>query len=79
MIKQALHILKQQQKAVLKIFADLEKACDTFDRPVMRQIMRRYGVTDVLILVLRKLYLDIVIKLKGCGKNVRILSTVGVK
>ena len=39
----------------------------------------KIGVPDALILVLRKLYLDIVIEVKGCGKNVRILSTVGVK
>ena len=56
----------------------MEKAYDTVDWPVMRQILWRYGVPDALILVPRKLYLEISIKLKVCGKNVRIPSTVGI-
>ena len=60
---------------VWAIFTDLDKAYDT----VMWQILRRYGVLEELILVLRNMYLYIVTKIKGCGKNVRIPSTVGVK
>ena len=57
----------------------MDKACDTFYWTVIRQILRRYGVPDAFVLVLSKLYSDIVIKLKGCGKNVSIPSTVSVK
>ena len=64
---------------VWAIFTDLDKAYDTVDWPVMWQILRRYGVLEELILVLRNMYLYIVTKIKGCGKNVRIPSTVGVK
>ena len=49
------------------------------DWPVMRQILWIYGLPDALILVLRKPYSDIVLKLKDCDNNVRILSTVAVK
>ena len=70
--------MKQQKKDVWTIFADFEKAYDTVE-PIMWQVLQRFGVPDELIFVLRKLYSDIVINLKGCGKNVRILSTVGVK
>ena len=70
--------MKQQQKDVWTIFADFEKAYDTVE-PIMWQVLQRFGVPDELIFVLRKLYSDIVINLKGCGKNVRIPSTVGVK
>ena len=77
--KQALHILKHQQKDVWSIFADLENAYNMVDQPLMWQIMRIYAVPNALILVLRNKYLFIVIKFKDCGKNVRIPSNVGLK
>ena len=57
----------------------MEKAYDTVYQPAMWQILRIYDVPDALIFVLMKLYLDIFIKLKGCGKNIRITSTVCFK
>ena len=41
--------------------------------------MLRYGVPDALKSVLRKLYSKIFIKIKGCGKNIRIPSTVAIE
>ena len=41
------------------------------DRRVTWQILQRYGVPYALISVLTKLYSDIFIELKVCGKNFR--------
>ena len=61
------------------IFADLVKAYDTVDRELLWKIMARYGCPEDLIFVLRKLYTDITVQLKGFGKGFTIPSTVGVK
>ena len=78
-VKQALHTLSQHGADSYVIFADLVKAYDTVDRELLMKIMARYGCPEELIFVLRKLYSDITVQLKGCGKGVTIPSTVGVK
>ena len=75
-MKQALHTLSQHGADV--IFADLVKACDAVDRDLLlMKIVARCGCPDELIFVLRKLYSDLTVQLKGCGKGVTIPSTVG--
>ena len=78
-VKQALHTLSQHGADSYVIFADLVKAYDTVDRELLWKIMSRYGCPEELIFVLRKLYTDITIELKGYGKGFTIPSTVGVK
>ena len=78
-VKQYIHILKQQQKYLWAISADLEKSYDTVDRLVIRQILRRYSVPNALISVLSKLYSEVFINIKCCGNNVSIPSNVGIK
>lgn len=55
------------------------KAYDTVDRELLWKIMARYGCPEELIVVLRKLYTDITVQLKGHGKKATIPSSVGVK
>ena len=53
---------------------------DTVDRELLWKIMARYGCPEDLIFVLRKLYTDITVQLKGFGKGFTTTpSTVGVK
>ena len=66
-VKQALHTLSQHGADCYVIFADLVKAYDTVDRELLWKIMARYGCPEELIFVLRKLYTDITVKLKGYG------------
>ena len=78
-VKQALHTLSQHGADSYVIFADLVKAYDTVDRELLWKIMARYGCPEELIFVLRKLYTNITVQLKGFGKGFTIPSTVGVK
>ena len=45
----------------------------------MQQILPRYCLSDALVLMMMNLYSDLVVELKGCGKNVRIPPNFGVK
>ena len=78
-VKQALHTLSQHGADSYVIFADLVKAYDTVDRELLWKIMARYGCPEELIFVLRKLYTEITVQLKGFGEGFSIPSTVGVK
>ena len=78
-VKQALHTLSQHGADSYVIFADLVKAYDTVDRELLWKIMARYGCPEELTFVLRKLYTNITVQLKGFGKGFTIPSTVGVK
>ena len=73
-VKQALHALSQHGADCYVIFADLVKAYDTVDRELLWKIMARCGCPEELIFVLRKLYTDITVQLKGYGKKVTIPS-----
>ena len=78
-VKQALHTLSQHGADSYVIFADLVKAYDTVDRELLWKVMSRCGCPEELIFVLRKLYTDVTIELKGLGKGFTTPSTVGVK
>ena len=72
-----LHTLSQHGADSHVIFADLVKAYDTVDRELLWKIMARYGCPEELTFVLRKLYTNITVQLKGFGKGFTIPSTVG--
>ena len=78
-VKHALHTLSQHGADSYVIFADLVKAYDTVDRELLWKIMAKHGCPEDLIFVLRKLYTNITVQLKGFGKGFTVPSTVGVK
>ena len=81
--KMMLQKLREHGKDVWAFFLDLVKAFDTVPRDALMQVLKKFGIPDEMVAVIKRLYTDCIIKLEvetGKGPEDRSIgSTAGVK
>ncbi len=61
------------------VFIDLVKAFDTVPREALFTVLKKYGLPDALVNVVKSLYEHFTVKLSvGEANDVHVLSTIGV-
>jgi hypothetical protein len=55
-LKKALHLRRQHGLETYTLFVDLVKAFDTVQHPLLFDILKKYGIPDALIKVVKKMY-----------------------
>jgi hypothetical protein len=61
------------------LFVDLVKAFDTIDRDLLFEILSKFGIPQLMIYVIQRLYNETEIKISVGSKKGRIRNTMGIK
>ena len=77
-LKSALQTLREHQQEAHVLFVDLVKAYDSVNRELLWKILKRYGIPDETITVLKKLHTNVTY-IMSVGEEVEIEGAVGVK
>jgi hypothetical protein len=78
-LKKALHLSCQQGLETYALFVDLVKAFDTVQHPLLFDILKKYGIPDALIKVVKKMYNNCTVSCKLGNKTININYNTGVQ
>ena len=79
LLKTALQVLREHNQESHVLFVDLVKANDSVNRELLWKVLKKFGVPDETITVLKKLHDKVNYILKVGNKKVKIEGEVGVK
>ena len=78
-LKSALQTLREHQQETHVLFVDLVKAYDSVNRELLWKVLKRYGIPDETITVLKKLHKNVTYIMSVGEEEVEIEGSVGVK
>jgi hypothetical protein len=78
-LKMALLKRKEHGLGTWTLYVDLVKAFDSVDRPLMFDILRRYGAPERLVHLISMLHTGLTVRMTVGGVEVELPATVGVK